>query len=425
MGLVSLPAIDSLQEFKVESVNVNAEYRNLGTVTLVTKAGTNQFHGEAYEFNENKSLNANSFLLNAAGKTSTSLQPKPIRRQCGRTHLAEQGFFFFDYAGLRQVQSATVQLNFPSSSMRRGDFTAWCASFTSNGVCADPRGIQLYNPFTDQPFPSNQIPSSMIASQAQTLLKFVPAPTVINSPGLPFEAPNYLGLVPEAHDLNAADLRIDYQLSDRDSLYGVYSSNVGYPWAVSLGGPPSYGNASDYGYKTFSYSLVETHTFSPTTVNYFRVGWFDHLSIRSGQNLDCDPRSLFPQLTPSPNRGLPTMNMQGYTSIGDTGKGFYGHAPDVEFTENLTHIHGGHTIKMGVDEAGYKEYNPNPNAPLGTFTFNGQWTGDKNWPGNPQSQGNAFADFLLGVANTSVTGFAPTFTTVNYSRDVEFYAQDT
>lgn len=229
-----------------------------------------------------------------------------------------------------------------------------------------------------------------------------------------------------AQDVNTYDARVDYSISTRDSLYGIYSRNVGFPWEWPLGTPPTYGNGSNYGYKTFAYTLGETHTFSPSVVNQFRVDYFDHPGIRSGQNLNFDPRTLFPQLTPSPNRGLPIMSMSGYSGMfSDIGKGYYGHEPDVEFTDDLTWVRGRHTFKFGVDETGYKNYGPNPNAPLGSFSFNGQWTGNKDWPGQPHSQGNAFADFLLGVASSSTTGFAGVFNGVYSGREIDFYGQDT
>src|SRR5205085_740252 len=162
-----------------------------------------------------------------------------------------------------------------------------------------------------------------------------------NAAGLPNGGLNYYGQVSVAQDMNAADVRIDYQISEKDQLFGVYTRNVGFPYGTYLGYPSTYGNATNFGYKTFGYSLVETHT-----------------------------------------------------------------------------------IKAGGQATTYTSYGPNPNAPLGTFTFNGQWTGNKGWPGQPTSQGNSFADFLLGTANQSTTGLAGVFSGVYSNWDWEFYAQD-
>ncbi len=426
-GLLSLPPIQSMQEFKVEAYNTSAEYRQLGTITMVTKAGTNAFHGEAYEYAENKALNANTFTNNANGLPRSPFVRNQFGANIGGPIKKNKAFFFFDYTGFRNRTYGTPNLTLPSMAMRSGDFSALCGSYNAAGTCADPAGTQLYNPFTGQPFANNKIPQSMIAPQAQALLKYLPAPTApTNAAGLPNGGLNYYGQVSVAQDMNAADVRIDYQISSKDQLYGVYTRNVGFPYGTYLGYPSTYGNASNFGYKTFGYSLVETHTFSPHTLNDFRFAWFDHPSIRSGMNQDFDPTTLFPQLTKSPNRGLPTMSIAGYTGMfSDYGTGYYGHGVDFEYSDNVTFVRGRHTFKVGGQATTYKTYGPNPNAPLGTFTFNGQWTGNKGWPGQPSSQGNAFADFLLGTANQSTTGLAGVFEAVYSDWDWEFYAQDT
>ncbi len=311
--------------------------------------------------------------------------------------------------------------------MQKGDFSSLCPTFDASGICVDPKGTQLYNPFTGNPFPNNKIPSSLITSQAQKLNTFLPQPTqATNAAGLPSGGANYFGLVGAAQTVNEMNLRLDYQISAKDQLYGVYTRNVGDPMGVIQNYPSTYGQGSNFGYKTFGYSLVETHTFTPRLLNDFRFSWFDHPSIRTGQNLNFDPTSLFPQLSQSPNRGLPTMTMSGYTGMFyDYGLGFYNHTFDLEYVDNLTYVRGRHTFKFGANITTYKSSQPNPGAPLGTFTFNGQWTGNKGWPGQPQSQGNAYADFLLGVANTSASGYAAQIDPVYHSWDYEFFLQDT
>ncbi len=101
-------------------------------------------------------------------------------------------FFFGAYRGIRDTFSNTARLTLPSMAMRNGDFSALCTTF-SGGICV--RGTQLYNPFTGAAFPNNQIPSSLIASQAKTLLSFLPPPTDPTSTGLPNSSPNYVAPV--------------------------------------------------------------------------------------------------------------------------------------------------------------------------------------------------------------------------------------
>lgn len=431
LNMANMPAPDSLQEFKVDSGNANAEYRAVGTVTMVTKSGTNEFHGLAYEYLQNTALNANQFLLNATGQQRPDSKMNQYGADLGGPILKNKIFFFGSYGGVKKTFSNTANLRMPSMAMRNGDFSALCTTF-SNGVCA--KGTQLYNPFTGDPFINNQIPTSMFTPQSKELLTYLPTPTDLNSPALPNSTPNYVAAVPNKNAINRVDYRMDAQLSSKDSLYGVFHWSKGSPWSLSSGSyPANYGNNADFGYTDFAISATESHTFSPTAINEFRWAWVVHSSVRTGQNTDFPTWSLFPQLPVSDNGGLPTMSMTGYTGMfNDYGKGYAFPEYDIEIVDNFTKVAGRHTLKFGVDETGYKNYirqgGPALSAslgnPLGTFNFDGRWTGNKGWPGRPNSQGNAFADFLLGTANT--TNFAgPLTEIVTYSRNWEFYAQDT
>jgi hypothetical protein len=422
-GLVALPSIDSMQEFKVDVNSMDAEYRAQTGVSMVTKQGGNKFHGLAYAYNQNAKLAANTFTLNAAGEPRTPYNLNQFGGNVGGPIWKNKAFFFFNFSGFRQRQYSDIQLNFPTAAMRGGDFSALCSTF-SNGICASGAGTQLYNPLTGEAFAYNKIPSSMITSQASTLLSYVPEPT--NSlPGLPSEAPDYVGAVAVPKDFDTYDVRLDYQLSAKDGLMGYFNHNVGSPWFQPFGTPPTYGNGSVYGYKVVIYHLAETHTFSSNSLNDIRVGWVNLPQYRNGQNLDFDPRSLFPQQVESAQRGLPDMGFTGYASIGD--RGFFNlssYAPNVEIMDNFTHVHGRHTLKFGIDLSDYAWYAQSSYAQLPSFSFNGQWTGNKGNPGQPQSVGNDFADFLMGDAissSTSYQGYDQKF----YNKDLEFYIQDT
>ena len=425
LGGVNLPALSSLQEVRIGGVNMDARYSRVVNVTMVTKNGTNKFHGDAYEYLENTSLNASDFLLNRSNLSKPPFHRNQFGFDIGGPVLKNRTFFFFDYSAVRQSIPFTHQANFPSQAMRQGDFGALCGSYDTNGVCDAAGGVQLYDPYTGDPFANNLIPSGMITPQAQALMKFMPALTDTSSLGLPQTGPNYTAVVPQVFHVNKYDLRVDENLSSRDRLFGVYSNSVGNPWFDPLGSnPPNYGNGQNYGYKTFTLSLSETHTFGPATVNSFRWAWFDHAGIRSGQNADYNPYTLFPQFIPSGNRGLPTISMTGYQGLGDQGLGYYFPEYDIQINDDFTHVSGSHTIQAGMDETGFKVYSRGGDfTPLGTWNFNGTWTGNSGWPGQPHSAGNAFADFLLGTATGASTG-SPVLDKVLYDRDWEFYVQD-
>lgn len=428
LALVNLPSVNSLQEFKTDSVNMSAEYRAVGSVSMVTKQGGNRFHGSAFEYNQNTILSANTFQLNRSGQERTRLNRNQFGGNLGGPIIQNKAFFFFDYSGMRQRTVSAPLLNVPNADMRNGDFSALCSQF-ANGVCAAGKGVQLYNPFTGDAFPQNRIPASMITPQAKALLAYYPLPNYLPPvsgyvSGLPNNQGNFLDIIPVAKNLNTYTFRGDYRISDSDSIYGVVNRIVGEPWFEPQGTPRNYGNYGNAGHRVAGVSVSHVHIFSGSLINDARVGWFDSASARKGQNPDIDPRSFFPQLTPSSNRGLPGIGLGGYLKIGDANNGGFSPQYTIQFTDNLTYVRGRHTFKFGIDETGYKSYVRQGFAPLGSFTFNGGWTSGKGWPGVTASQGNSFADFLLGVPSATATGLVPP-DQVGYSRDWEFYGQDT
>lgn len=411
-GAVALPAVSSLQEFKVDVSNMNAEYRMEVGVDMVTKQGTNKFHGSLYEYNQNAELEANLLTNNASGIARPPFNRNQFGGNLGGPIWKDKAFFFFNFSGFRQRQYSTVQLNFPTAAMRQGNFGALLP------------GTQLYNPLTGAAFSGNQIPTSMITSQAQTMDAYLPTLTNGSSTGAPNGSPNYVGLVSAARDFDDYEGRVDWQVTAKDTLTGFFSHNVGFPWFQPEGTPPTYGNGVNFGYKTISYQLAETHTFNPNTINDLRVGWFNFPQIRTGQNPNIDPTTLFPQQPESGQRGLPKMTLTGYAPIGDYGQGLYPYAPNAEILENFTHVLGRHTLKAGADInlSQYMIYYPI--APLPSFSFSGVWTGNKGNPTQGQSVGNAFADYLLGDAISSGTGFEG-HDSKFYDKDWELYFQDT
>lgn len=413
-GLLVLPPPSSIQELNVQSGNMSAKYTGHASVTLVTKGGTNAFHGLAYEYLQNTILNANSFLLNSSGEPRQPTHLNQFGGNIGGPLWRNKAFFFFDYNGYRNQASRAVQLSLPGMKMRNGDFS-------------DLQGIQLYNPMTGQPFDGNLIPSNLITSQAAALLKYLPAPTVADSPGLPSGDINYVTAVPVTQDVDALDARVDYNLGSSDRVFGVFARRVADPWNSATNYPSDYGQGR-YGYKDTTVSGTETHTFNQSTINELRVAWGDYGTKFSGQNQDVNPQTLFPQMPATLFRGLPTMTISGYTGMfHDYGTGFYTPRWNVEFTDNFTHIQGNHTIEAGIDETGFKINSrvPSTGNATGSFSFNGHWTGNLGWPNAPHSAGNAFADFLLGDATGSTTAPVGSFAQDIYSRDWGLYVQDT
>ena len=183
LGLITLPSTNALQEFRVSSGALNAEFRNTTGITMVLKQGTNSFHGEAYAYVENKNLNANTFLGNAHGQPRPDYDRDQYGGLIGGPIKKNKLFFFADYFHFRQVSPTIVSLTFPSAAMRQGDFSALYDQST-----------QLYNPVSGAPYPGNIIDPSTFDSRAKALLSYMPLPNLsTNAAGLPNGGPNSNG----------------------------------------------------------------------------------------------------------------------------------------------------------------------------------------------------------------------------------------
>jgi hypothetical protein len=394
----NLPSIGTMQEFKIDSSVVSADQRSQVSVSMVTKQGTNDLHGTAYEYNENKDTAATSFDLKDHNIQQNKFNRNQFGVNAGGPVLQDKLFLFMNYDGLREIHPPPVSANFPSLAMRGGDFSAL--------------PIQLYNPLTGQPFPGNILPQGMMTSQAKTLDTFMPAPTVSTFPGLPNQAPNWFGTVPVRYGTNNWQARIDGQLRAQDSATVFYHQSRGLPWFYGGEGPANYSNYTNHGYNWIDASATEMHIFNPHEINELRAGWVFAYRNKDGQNIGFQPWTIFPGMPASASRngGLPTINQSGYRGLGDQGLA-KGKQATLDWVDNFTLVKGPHTLKAGIEESGYKEFDLgglSGQPPLGTFTFSGRWTGNRGWniPGGGygQSPGNAYADYLLGFADSTSYG---------------------
>jgi hypothetical protein len=167
LGMITMPSTNALQEFKVASGALNAEFRSTTGISMVLKQGTNSYHGEAYWYLENKNLNANTFLSNAHGQARPDYDRDQYGGLIGGPIKNNKLFFFADYFHFRQVSPTIVSLTFPSAAMRQGDFSALYS-----------QGTQLYNPATGQPYVGNRIDPSSFSPISKALLGYLPLPNL-------------------------------------------------------------------------------------------------------------------------------------------------------------------------------------------------------------------------------------------------------
>jgi len=406
-NLTTLPSLDNIEEVKVESNLANAEYEGAAAISVVTKSGSNTFHGSLVEFNRNRALAAYNYFA-ARGSRKPTFNRNEFGGTIGGPIIKNKTFFFGNYEGYLQRQASYDNATVPTAAMRTGDFTA---------LLALPKPIVLTNPATGQPFPQNNVITSggaSIDSRAQSLLSYYPTPT--NTSVL---ATNFTQAVATKYNVYRYSVKLDQMVGHSHALSAGASYSDGNPYFVALGTPANYGNWSNAGYITQSAFVRDVYTINPTLVNEARFGYFSHRSIRVGQNTGYDPTTLFPGLFYKAGMigGLPTISMSdanySYQSIGDYGGAGHGPQTTLQITDNTTKQLSKHTLKGGVTinfinadvKAGTNS------SVLGTFNFRGTYTG------------NAFADFLLGDIYSDTRAAANIPVNLSYQQ-YAFYGQD-
>lgn len=396
-ALSTTPSVDTIQEFKIETNNAKAEHEGSAAVSLITKSGTNQLHFTLFEFNRNRVAAAKEFF-------ATGLPKPPYNRNefgatAGGPVIKNKTFFFSSYEGLRQRTARANVLSVGSAAMRNGDFGGL-------GAIRDPQ--------TGVPFANNVIPASMISPVSKSLVSYVPLPNQAGTVGASGPANNFAETVGNVIDVNRYTAKVDHTFNSKNSISAVLSYSKGSPYFVALGTPSNYGNFGDGGYTTKSGSLGYNRTFTPTILNEFRYSYFNHASLRIGQNTTFDPSTLFPGLyKPLPIGGLPNVSIAGFQGIGDSGGS--PRAPQItqQLTDNLSIVKGAHTIKMGAD-IGFGRISSNPGAggtAFGSFTFQNRYSG------------NPYSDFMLGLP-TNTARQTPSLNNLLYNTRYGLYIQD-
>jgi hypothetical protein len=382
------PSSEMLSEFKVTSINNNAEFSQMGDVTVSTKNGTNQAHGSAFWYHQNAALSATTY-----GATS---KPAKVFNTFGGSlsgpvlipHLYNghnQTFFFVAYEGNRKPGSTLLQFNVPTAVINAGNL---------NGL---PGGAAV-DPSNGAPFPENLIPTTRINPVAKTFLsKYYPTPNY----GTGDLNANFRELVQIPSSTNGYDIRIDHAITPRQQIYGRWSWKD-IPYYSTNGLLPT--STRDILNKNLVVSYNDT--FRSNLINEFRFGFSlwertevfpikgaDALSTLGITGLDVSKHAdagAFPGIDFSDGTGFSTV---GRSKDSPTKSRSY------QFTDNLSWVLGRHSLKFGADirKLGYNDgLYFNGSDDFGNFTFQ-----------SGAFSGNAFADFLLGLPYSSsfaVTG---------------------
>jgi len=443
------PSVDALQEFKVQTNAYSAEFgRGNGAILNATiKSGTNEYHGDVYEFLRNDKLDARNFFeadrgayqQNQFGGTIGG----PVR--LGKLYDGRnRTFFFFDYEGLRVRQARTLTATVPTPEERGGDFSSLLDMSSPTGVLdcngqmtyageifdvrqaqtgADTPTGQCGVPFgyDESGNPLNVIPTLARDSLAVKLTDLWPSPNVSGA------GYNFLATPKRTQDRNNFDVRVDQKFSDKDTSFARVSYEK-QPSVIPSVFQATGGNGADFftGNEVNFYlgaALSETHILNPHVVNEFRFGYnrinSHRYQFNYNKNVSADlgiPGVPFAPL----NGGMPEFDFSDVDGIGDPT-----YLPSLEIqntfslNDNLTWIRGGHSLKFGA-EFKHEEFTIfQPASPRGQLGFDPTFTDNAGAPG---SGGSGYASFLAGLSGS---GYITNLHNVDYVRpDYAFYMQD-
>ena len=390
------PFPDAIQEFSVQTNSLSAQYgvHPGAVVNAVTKAGTNKFHGDAFEFVRNGAFNAIDFF---ATKQDT-LKRNQFGGTLGGPIKKDKIFGFFGYQGteIRTAPPSSIAY-VPTAAVLTGNFSqleaATCQSSGTAGTIIDPT--------TGQPFPNNMIPTSRLNPQALKLASYLPAS------GNPCGELTYAIPMPQREEQYIG--RVDWVQSAKHELFGRY-------FIADDGSPASFDNnlllTTHPGEveRSQSATIGDTYSINATKLNSIHAGW-TRLAITRG------PAANLINFTdvgvniydPIPNSL--TISVPGYfgTGCGTCSPAIFAQ-DNYQLAEDLDLVRGRHHISVGVDSAYYQfQFGANMSS-NGVMDFSGQFSG------------NALADFMLGLPNSFSQGNRDAFDGRQYY--IGAYAQD-
>jgi outer membrane receptor protein involved in Fe transport len=413
--VITAVPIDAINEFTVESNSgMKAEYgQAMGMINFATKSGTNQYHGDAFDFLRNDALDARGFFA--------SSNPRLQQNDFGATFGGpvripkvydgkDRTFFFLSYEGYRNRQgSQPAFFTIPVPANYQGDF--------SNYVNNSGNLIQIYDPATTRaapsgsgsvrdPFPGNQIPAGRFSPLAVNYSKLRSPDMVPNVPGVVVN--NYFrqqGSVTLPFDKGTA--RMDHHLSAKDSIGGLFMRGETATIAGPDGGPglpAPYTSLTIQDLKSTYFNLFWTRIINPHTVNELRFNQLKGYGFVDAQACASAEKHwgalVGVQNVPGPDSCMPPVTFTNtYTSYA-TIPGGRGRDDSWIWTisESVTIVHGAHTYKAGFSFGKNNWAGGGSEAGNGVYGFSQLATaipGDQS-----QATGNAFASFLLGYPNT-------------------------
>ncbi|MFN8008981.1 MAG: TonB-dependent receptor [Terriglobia bacterium] len=368
------PPVDAIREFEMLTSTPDASFgRNSGSqVNVVLKSGTNAFHGTVYEFVRNGALDARNYFA-PQNEPAPAYERNQFGFSLGGPIKTNKTFFFVDYEGTRSLEGLTRISNVPTLAERSGDF--------SQSLFPKP-----INPYTQQPFPGDIVPTAYQSPIGQAMAALYPLPNRAT------RGQNFVSSPESTNRVDQFDARIDQELGKQSSLTFRYSFGDGYLYEPFSGSGfatvPGFGTSIPK--RAQNLVITETHTFSPTILNEARFG-FGRTALGSFQeNMGTSLNRAvgLPELSDNPRDwGLSFITVTGYSPLGDEYNNPQ-HSVTNTYTasDNLTWARNRHLFKMGGDFHVIQQNAYRDIQARGLITFSS----------SVPITGNALADMLLG-----------------------------
>lgn len=434
------PSVDAVQEFKIQQTNFSAEFGFTGAtvINMVTRSGSNAYHGSLYEYMRNTVLNSENYFAKKSGTPNPSYHWNDFGGTASFPIKKDKIFGFFDFEATRQVTPATLTLDLPTDRERAGDFGQICSnaggSFDNTGRCSASNG-QIWDPYAAAHGASYQhistrfIPYNNLATYSsqgvyenssnakvqvgggvgnlinpvsRAILNYIPHAqnqNVIHS--------NYIGNAKNISNWNQYDAKVDYQINSNNNLSTRWSTGWGHSEAGNL-----FGNAFDAHTQgpvqsvVYEGSLNYVHTFSPKTLLTVTAGATHSWGHTRGNPFDDTKIGMPASLATNPAGGVaqtPSIVVNGYA--GESGTANFGaqgwsvmmYGQDMGHTSaSLSHSIGRHDLKVGGEIRIHRINFTQWGIPNGRYEYQSVATsGDNNLS---SSGGDAYASYMIGFA---------------------------
>jgi hypothetical protein len=431
--LLVFPSVDSIQEFRVERNSFSAEFGQAqgAVVNLITKGGSNEWHGGIFEFFRNDSLNANNFFLNRAGQPKPQLEYNNFGGNFSGPIVKNRVFFYWSEEWRREKRGQVLSANVPTPQEKAGDFSIPRPFLTGTlphrpGQTCDPNNPLNYgsNPVDPGCFPGNKIPTAQLSPAGLAYMKLFPDP---NTSGFPNWATSQLQPINTRQDL----LRGDVTITDKMNLMVRYINEKWTHLGASgnfWGDSPYPTLTSDWSQPSHSFAVKLTNTLSSRAVNEFQfsIAGNDIIITTSpeSQALEDEIKSKVPTVFPHGGDGLvggtvPSLfwGAGGYANIWHQAP--WTNREDLYiWKDDFSLVFGSHDLKVG----GLFSHNFKDEPGSGAGGGNQQAT----IQGCGEQTGHCIGDLLLrDTVLLNYTEIATTEIAEGRWRDFEFYVNDT